>query len=176
MPNAKAINRERSEADRAALRKLHQTIGKITNDFDSRWHFNTVNRLAYGIVERILCARIRLDRRRRSAKSAKASRSCSRPSPPYTAQDLWAELGHNEPVFRHAWPTFDAELAKDDLVEIPVQVNGKLRGHIHAPHGASKEEIEKLAFANEKVKPFLEGKQIVKIVVVPDRLVNIVVK
>ena len=71
---------------------------------------------------------------------------------------------------------FDAELAKDDLVEIPVQVNGKLRGHIKAAHGTAKEELEKLAFANEKVKPFLDGKQVVKVVVVPDRLVNIVVK
>jgi leucyl-tRNA synthetase len=98
------------------------------------------------------------------------------PFAPYTAQDLWAELGHDEPVFRHAWPAFDAELAKDDTVEIPLQVNGKLRGHLHAAHGTAKEDLEKLAFANEKVKPFVDGKQIVKVVVVPDRLVNIVVK
>jgi leucyl-tRNA synthetase len=79
-------------------------------------------------------------------------------------------------VFRHPWPVFNAELAKEDLVEIPVQVNGKLRGHIHAAHGASTDELEKLAFANEKVNPFVDGKTIVKVVVVPDRLVNIVVK
>ena len=166
---------ERSEADRAALRKLHQTIGKITNDFDSRWHFNTDIASLMELVNELYTLESGLT-------DGAAREICESltlmlaPFAPFTAQDLWAELGYHEPVFRHAWPAFNAELAKDDLVEIPVQVNGKLRGHIHAPHGASKEEIEKLALANEKVKPFLEGKQIVKVVVVPDRLVNIVVK
>jgi leucyl-tRNA synthetase len=79
-------------------------------------------------------------------------------------------------VFRAAWPAFDAELAKEDLIEIPVQVNGKLRGHVKTALGTSKEQLEKLARTNERVKAFLEGKQIVKAVVVPDRLVNFVVK
>jgi leucyl-tRNA synthetase len=166
---------ELSQADRNALRKLHQTIGKITVDFDSRWHFNTsiaslmelVNEL-YGLeaglsdgVVREICQSLTL---------------LLAPFAPYTAQDLWAELGHAGPVFRHPWPVFNAELAKEDLLEIPVQVNGKLRGHIQAAHGAPKDELEKLAFANEKVKPFVAGKTIVKVVVVPDRLVSIVVK
>ncbi len=98
------------------------------------------------------------------------------PFAPYTAQDLWAELGHNTPVFRESWPKFDAELAREDLIEIPVQVNGKLRGHIKAAIGSSKDELEGLARNNERVKPFLEGKQVVKVVVVVDRLVNFVVK
>jgi leucyl-tRNA synthetase len=166
---------EPSEADRAALRKLHQTIGKITTDFDSRWHFNTsiaslmelVNEL-YALEPGLTGSAIR--------EICESITLMLAPFAPYTAQDLWSELGHDEPVFRHAWPKFDPELAKDDLLEIPVQVNGKLRAHIHAPHGTSKEELEKLAFANEKIKPFVEGKQIVKVIVVPDRLVNIVVK
>jgi leucyl-tRNA synthetase len=166
---------EPSEADRAALRKLHQTIGKITTDFDSRWHFNTsiaslmelVNEL-YALESGLTGSAIR--------EICESITLMLAPFAPYTAQDLWSELGHDEPVFRHAWPKFDPELAKDDLLEIPVQVNGKLRAHIHAPHGTSKEELEKLAFANEKIKPFVEAKQIVKVIVVPDRLVNIVVK
>jgi leucyl-tRNA synthetase len=166
---------EPSEADRAALRKLHQTIGKITTDFDSRWHFNTsiaslmelVNEL-YALEPGLTGSAIR--------EICESITLMLAPFAPYTAQDLWSELGHDEPVFRHPWPKFDPELAKDDLLEIPVQVNGKLRAHIHAPHGTSKEELEKLAFANEKIKPFVEGKQIVKVIVVPDRLVNIVVK
>jgi len=166
---------EHSEADRAALRKLHQTIGKITTDFDSRWHFNTsiaslmelVNEL-YALESGLTDSAIR--------EICESITLMLAPFAPYTAQDLWAELGHDEPVFRHAWPKFDPDLAKDDLLEIPVQVNGKLRAHIHAPHGTSKEELESLAFANEKIKPFVEGKQIVKVIVVPDRLVNVVVK
>ena len=166
---------EQTESDRAALRKLHQTIGKITSDFDSRWHFNTSIASLMELVNELYSLEAGL--------SDKAMHEICRsltlllaPFAPYTAQDLWAELGNEGPVFRHPWPVFDPELAKDDLVEIPVQVNGKLRGHVKTPHGTPKEDLEKLAFANDKVKSFIEGKQIVKVITVPDRLVNIVVK
>ena len=81
------------------------------------------------------------------------------PFAPYTAQDLWSELGHSGPVFRHSWPKFDADLAKEDLIEIPVQVNGKLRGHLKVALATAKDELVRLAKDLERVKPFLEGKQ-----------------
>jgi leucyl-tRNA synthetase len=165
----------RSEADRAALRKLHQTIGKITTDFDSRWHFNTSIASLMELVNELYALETGLTDTA-IHEICESITLMLAPFAPYTAQDLWSELGHDEPVFRHAWPTFNADLAKDDLVEIPVQVNGKLRSHIKAPHGTAKEELEKLALAHERVKPFIEGKQVVKIVVVLDRLVNIVVR
>src|SRR5205085_11840418 len=95
---------------------------------------------------------------------------------PYVAEELWEEQGRTTPVFREVWPQYDSELAKEDLAEVVVQVNGKLRGRLHVPFGTPKEELESMAKAEEKVKPFVDGKQIVKIVVVPDKLVNIVVK
>lgn len=85
-------------------------------------------------------------------------------------------LGHANPVFRQEWPRFDPELAREDLVEIPVQVNGKVRGHIQVKLGTDEAELKTLAIANEKVQPFLIGKQIVRVVVVSDKLVNIVVR
>jgi leucyl-tRNA synthetase len=162
-------------SDRQARRKLHQTIQKISADFDSRWHFNTSIASLMELVNEL------------HKLEAGLSAACVRevcetvtlllaPFAPYTSQELWTELGHDHPVFREHWPNFDAKLAKEDLIEIPVQVNGKLRGHIRVALGTGKEELERLALANEKVKPFLEGKQIVKIVVVPDRLVNIVIR
>jgi leucyl-tRNA synthetase len=166
---------EHSQSDRSALRKLHQTIGKITSDFDSRWHFNTSIASLMELVNELYALEAGLS----DGVVHEICRSITlllAPFAPYTAQDLWAELGNEGAVFRQAWPHFDPAMAKDDLVEIPVQVNGKLRGLVHAQHGASKEEMETLALANEKVKPLLEGKQIVKVVVVADRLVNIVVK
>ena len=87
-----------------------------------------------------------------------------------------AKSPNNGPVFRQPWPEYDPELAKEDLAEIPVQVNGKLRSRIHVPFGTPKEELEKLALADEKVQPFLQGKQVRKVIVVPDKLVNIVVQ
>ncbi len=163
------------DGDRQALRKLHQTIRKITNDFDSRWHFNT----SIASLMELLNELYQLESKLSSGAINKICDSVTlmlAPFAPYTAQDLWETLGHKGPVFREPWPTFDPDLAKEDLAEIPIQVNGKLRGHIQAPFGTAKEELQRLALASERIKPFLEGKQVVKVVVVPDRLVNIVVK
>jgi leucyl-tRNA synthetase len=98
------------------------------------------------------------------------------PFAPFVAQELWAELDHQGEIFRRPWPRFDPFLARVEFAEIPVQVNGKLRGHIVAPFGASDEQLQRLAHENQKITSFIGGKQIVKVIVVPDRLVNIVVR
>ena len=90
--------------------------------------------------------------------------------------ELWSELGKEGPVFKQCWPAFDAELAKEDLAEVVVQVNGKLRSRVHAAFGTPGPELERLAMADEKIAAFIAGKSIVKIIAVPDKLVNIVVK
>jgi leucyl-tRNA synthetase len=164
-----------NEADRQALRKLHQTIQKMTNDFDSRWHFNTSIASLMELLNEFYALESELTpgTARRIAVDLTLMLA---PFAPYTAQDLWAELGNDGAVFRQAWPQFDAELAKEDLIEIPVQVNGKLRGHLKVALGAAQDELERLAGGLERVKPFLDGKQVVKVIVVPDRLVNFVVR
>jgi leucyl-tRNA synthetase len=166
---------EPNEADRQALRKLHQTIRKITGDFDSRWHFNTsiaslmelINEL-YSLESNLSPASLR--------EVLKTTTLMLAPFAPYTAQDLWNTLGGATAVFREPWPPFDPALAKEDLAEIVVQVNGKVRGRVQAPFGAPQDEVKKLALDNDKIQPFLERKQIVKTIVVPDKLVNIVVR
>jgi leucyl-tRNA synthetase len=164
-----------ADASRKALRKLHQTIRKVTNDFDSRWHFNTS-------IASLMELTNTLYQHEAGLSAAAAREVCTNltlmlaPFAPYTAQELWAESGHNGPVFRQPWPAFDAELAKEDLADIPVQVNGKLRAHLQAPFGTPKEELQSLALASDKVKAFVDGKQIVKVIVVPDKLINFVVK
>jgi len=97
------------------------------------------------------------------------------PFAPYLTQEIWEELGHAGPVFRETWPAYDAELAKEELADIVVQVNGKLRSHIQAPFGTAEEVLKARALEDTKVRPYVEGKRIVKVVVVADRLVNIVV-
>jgi leucyl-tRNA synthetase len=80
------------------------------------------------------------------------------------------------PVFRQPWPTFDEELAREEGAEVVLQVNGKVRSRVVVPFGSSREELERLALNDDKIQPFVQGKQIVKTIVVPDKLVNIVVK
>ncbi len=170
----RAAHNKANESDRQALRKLHQTIRKITNDFDSRWHFNTSVASLMELVNELYALESQLS----SPASAEICRTLTlliAPFAPYTAQDLWDTLGNSGPVFRQNWPNFDPNLAKEDLAEIPVQVNGKLRSHLRVPFGTPKDELERLALADAKIKPFTQGKQVVKVIVVPDRLVNIVV-
>jgi leucyl-tRNA synthetase len=98
------------------------------------------------------------------------------PFAPYLAEELWEALGRTGPVFRQSWPAYDEDLAKEDAAEIVLQVNGKLRGRIFVRFGAGDEELKQAALADPKVQPFLSGKQVVKVIVVPDKLVNIVVR
>ncbi|HZS55500.1 MAG TPA: leucine--tRNA ligase [Bryobacteraceae bacterium] len=173
--NADRAGDGQPDSSRKALRKLHQTIRKVTSDFDSRWHFNTSIASLMELLNELY--------QQEPGLSGSAAREiCEKltlmlaPFAPYCAQDLWEALGHAGPVFRHSWPEFDPELAKEELAEIPVQVNGKLRGHVRTVFGTPKDELQRLALALDKVKPFVDGKQIAKVIVVPDKLINLVVK
>lgn len=163
------------DADRKVLRKLHQTIQRITDDFESRWHFNTSIAAFMEFVNELYA--------QESALTGATLREVSQktvlllaPFTPYVCEELWEMMGLAGPVFKQPWPVFDPELAKEDGAEVVFQVNGKLRGKTIVAFGTSKEALEQLALADEKVKPFVEGKTIVKVIAVPDKLVNVVVK
>jgi leucyl-tRNA synthetase len=162
-------------SDRKILRKLHQTLRKITGDFETRWHFNTCIASIMELVNQLYAEEQSISGET-MPRVLEILALMLAPFAPYVAQDIWEALGNEGPVFRHAWPAFDPELAKDEEAEIVLQVNGKLRSRISAPFGTAKEELEARALADEKVQPFLEGKQVVKVITVPDKLVNIVVK
>jgi leucyl-tRNA synthetase len=163
------------EADRRIVRKLHQTIRKITEDFESRWHFNTSISGIMELVNELYAEEPRLSGATVAEVLEKVTLLLA-PFAPYLAQEIWEELGREGPVFRETWPTYDAELAKEDLAEIVVQVNGRLRGHIYVPFGTAVEILKARAMEDPKIRVLVEGKQIVKAIAVPDKLVNIVVK
>jgi leucyl-tRNA synthetase len=98
------------------------------------------------------------------------------PFTPYLAEELWEQLGRTGPVFKQSWPVYDETLEKEDAADVVLQVNGKVRGRISMPFGAPKEELERLALADPKTQASITGKVVVKVVVVPDKLVNIVVR
>jgi leucyl-tRNA synthetase len=163
------------ESDRKVVRKLHQTVKKITGDFETRWHFNTCIASIMELVNVLYAEEAGISAAPMPEILEKLALMLA-PFAPYLSQEIWEEIGKEGPVFRQAWPSFDPELAKEDEAEIVVQVNGKLRGRISAAFGTPKEELEARARADEKVKAMLDGKQIVKAIVVPDKLVNFVVK
>ncbi len=163
------------EADRKVLRKLHQTVKKITGDFETRWHFNTCIASIMELVNMLYAEEAGISAAALPEILEKLALMLA-PFAPYLSQEIWEELGHSGPVFRQAWPAYDPDLAKEDEAEIAVQVNGKLRARITAAFGTPKEELEARAMADDKVKAMLDGKQLVKAIVVPDKLVNFVVK
>ena len=162
------------------LRKLHQTIAKITLDFEGRWHFNTCIAAIMELVNELQAADAQL-----AAGDVPAPimlelfRSLIlllAPFAPHLVCELWEALGEQGSVLRAPWPKSDPELAKEDELEIPVQINGKLVTVIKASVDAESKAIESAALADEKIQGRIAGKTVAKIIVVPRKLVNLVVR
>ena len=180
-PDWRTPSRPDLSADaRQIQRKLHQTIKRVTDDFKGRWHFNTciaaimelVNELyaaeekiAHGVIPLSLLAKVQRDLVLLMA-----------PFAPYLAHELWEMLGEKGSLLRASWPKYDPALAKEEEVEIPVQVNGKLRGRVLVPADADEDLVKQRGLADEKVKAAIAGKKIVKIIYVPGKLLNFVVR
>ena len=98
------------------------------------------------------------------------------PFTPHVAEEMWQRLGHAESLVAHAWPAADAAAAREDAVELAVQVNGKVRGRITVPREAPEADIRRLALEEPRVREHLDGKQVLKAVIVPGRLVSLVVR
>jgi len=171
--NAGAEGSREGTSDKKVLRKLHQTLRKITEDFETRWHFNTCIAGVMELMNVLIAEEAGISAAVMPEILEKLALMLA-PFAPYVSQEIWEELGHQGPVFRQCWPAYDAELAKEELAEIVVQVNGKLRARVYAAFGTPGGDLERLAVADDKVRPFLEGKTVRKIIVVPDKLVNIV--
>jgi len=97
------------------------------------------------------------------------------PFAPHLAEELWHALGHADTLAYEPWPTFDPALTRAEEIEVPVQINGKVRLRLRVPAEINKEELENTALADERLRPLLAGKQVRKVIVVPGKLVNIVV-
>jgi leucyl-tRNA synthetase len=166
---------ERSDADRQVLRKLHQVVRKVTDDFETRWHFNTSIAAIMELVNELYACEADLTAPVIAEALEKLVLMLG-PFAPYVTQEMWEQMGRNCLVFKQPWPAFYEELAREAGAEIIIQVNGKLRSKIVVDFGTSREELEARALADDKIQAILQGKQIVKIIVVPDKLVNIVVK
>jgi len=162
------------------LRKLHQTTAKITQDFEGRWHFNTCVAAIMELVNEIQGADTQLAAGEVPApvvlELLRTLVLLLAPLAPYLSAELWEVLGEEGSILRAPWPVSDPELAKEDELEIPVQINGKLVTVIRLAADATTKAIEEAALADEKVQARLVGKTVVKVIVVPGKLVNLVVK
>jgi leucyl-tRNA synthetase len=166
-----------AKPDRATVTKLHQTIAKVTDDIEAL-RYNTaiaammeyLNALreATGLAANDPDARV-------ATELIQPVIVMLAPLAPHFAEECWERLGHGESVFRTTWPAWDAALATEASVELVAQVNGKVRARLTVPRGLSEAQAVERAVADEGVKKFVDGKNLRKVVYVPDRLVNLVV-
>ncbi|MGD0481306.1 MAG: leucine--tRNA ligase [Terracidiphilus sp.] len=161
-------------------RKLHQTIAKITQDFEGRWHFNTCVAAIMELVNELQDADAQLAAGEVPAPVVRELLQTLvlllAPFAPFLAAELWEQLGGEGSVLRAPWPKSDPELAREDEIEIPVQINGKLTAVVRVAAGSDAKTMEAAAMADEKVRARTAGKNVVKVIVVPGRAVNLVVK
>ena len=188
--NAKSANhygvelKNRNQKDEEIQKKLHQTVKKVTESIEDDFHFNTAIAAVMELLNDMTTYKQEvIDKDNISSESKKIWREVLEktilliaPFAPHVADELWAYLGNKTFTFEEEWPKYDEELTKDHTFNLVIQVNGKVRDMVSAQIGISKDDAEKLAFESEKAKKFIDGKEVVKVIVVPNKLVNVVVK
>jgi leucyl-tRNA synthetase len=171
---------ELAPAARNLQRKLHQTIKRVSDDFEGRWHFNTSIAAIMELVNELYSAEDKAKDQVPVALLAEAQKNLTlmmAPFAPYLVHELWTMLGEDASrVLRHPWPRFDPALAKEEEIEIVVQINGKVRSRAMVSADATEDQYREVALGDEKVKEAIAGKTVVKVIVVKGKLVNIVVK
>ncbi len=173
-----------SKEDKALVRKLHQTIKRVTEAIEDNYHFNTSIAGNMELINDVYDFRSNvLGTDKESSESQKVFGEVLRnivimlsPFVPHFCDELWEAMGEKGFLFNAPWPEYDEKLTVADEVTMAIQVNGKVRGSISVERTASKEDIERMALAVENVQKHIEGKTVAKVIVVPGKIVNIVVK
>lgn len=173
-----------SRDDKALLIKLNQTIKKVTESIEDDYHFNTsiaatmelINETQDYKVNILEGGKITSESKKIFAEVIKNILVMLSPFTPHFCDELWEEMGNTGYLFNEKWPSYDEKLTVSSEVVMAVQVNGKVRGTVEVERGTDKDIVEKLALNLENVKKHMEGKTLVKLIVIPDKIVNIVVK
>jgi leucyl-tRNA synthetase len=169
-----------SPESRRLQRKLHQTIQRVSDDFAGRWHFNTCIAAIMELLNELHALESEIEAGRvPGGLLAEAQRSLVlllHPFAPFLAHELWEMLGQTTSLLREPWPEYNPALTRAEEIELPVQINGKLRSRILAPADADDAIVRERALADAKVQAFIAGRQIVKLIVVPGKLINLVIR
>ncbi len=164
--------------EKLLLRKAHQTLKRVTHDFESRWHFNSSIALIMEYYNEVQ-AQEPLDQGMRPEVAKRLVELLVlmlAPISSHVCEELWEMLGHSGRLARVSWPAFRDDLAKEEQFEIVIQINGRVRGKILVEDGLSEEETKERALADPRIAPLVQGRTIVKVIVVPRKLVNIVLR
>jgi len=175
---------EYADHHRRLRRRTHQIIRSISENMEERLHLNTCISSLMELTNEIYAFDQAVEKNGAWTQtdtpvineSFEALLKMLVPFAPHISEEIWKEFGHSHELIRESWPVYDAELAKEEEIEVPVQINGKLRSRVYISAAASEDQMKAAAMGEEKVKLALEGRDIMKIIVVPKKLVNLVVK
>ncbi|MGH9560003.1 MAG: class I tRNA ligase family protein, partial [Terracidiphilus sp.] len=164
--------------EKLLVRRTHQTLKRVTNDFESRWHFNTSVALVMGLFNELkaqepLDADISPVVLKRALMVLVLMLS---PMTPHVAEELWEMLGIAGGIAREKWPVYREDLTREEQIELIIQINGRLRGKILVDEHLNEEETKAIALGDPRIKALLDGKSLIKTIVVPKKLVNIVLR
>jgi leucyl-tRNA synthetase len=155
-------------------RVMHQTIRDVSEDY-AGFHFNTAISRLMELTSALVAARdAGMAETEAYQQAVDTLLRLLAPAAPHITEELWERRGNPYSIHRQAWPVADAAMAAEDLVELPVQVDGKLRDRLLVAPGTPAEEIERLALASERVQAYLDGRPPARVVQIPGRLVNVV--
>jgi len=158
------------------LRKTHKTIRKVTTDIEREYHFNTAIAALMELVNEIASFEYKTDEDWALLRFAiERVLLLLSPFAPHIAEELWESLGNTASIFEQVWPEWDEEVAREEKIELVIQVNGRLRSRLLIPIGLPDDEIRAMALQEQKIKDMVSGKTIKKVIVVKGKLVNIVV-
>jgi leucyl-tRNA synthetase len=171
-----ADNRTENKRDQELLYKMNATVKKVTEDIDERFNFNTAISAVMELVNEMYKYKEGPVNEKLFRAAIEALILILSPFTPHLCEELWRQIGKETSVHKMKWPGYDEDALKRDTVEIVVQLNGKVKKKLDVTNNISKEELEKTAMSDADVMKMLENRDIIKIIAVPDKLVNIVVR
>lgn len=164
-----------NRVNRALRRKAHQCVQKVTEAIEGGFNFNTAIARCNELLNQVRSEKSPINPRVLREVFEMAIRVLS-PIIPHMAEELWERMGHTTSIFAAGWPEADPEVAAEESIEIPIQVNGKVRSRIRVAPDLPQEELERAALSEATIRNYIEGKEVTKVIVVPGRLVNIAIK
>lgn len=168
-----------SDDKKKLIRKLHQTIKKVTNDIEKEQQFNTMIAAIMELYNTF--ADISFDLKNQIDLKLikfvlKNMLLLLAPTVPHIAEELWEKIGEKPSILKQPWPEFDEKLVEEENIEFVIQINGKIRERINIKKDLKQEQIEEIVFKNKKILEFIQGKQVIKKIFVKEKLLNIVIK
>ena len=183
VPYKKINIKNLSEAAKALYRQTNQTIKKITEDIETYWHFNTAIASVMELLNSVDSFNVKIPHNYAEEADFNVFRYTMEkilllmaPLIPHICEELWEIMGHKPGIFQQSWPKYDENAIQEDVVEIVIQINSKVRSHITVTTNISNDELKKRVLSDERVIALIDGKKIVNTIIVPKKLINIVIK